>query len=189
MSRFSGVVGEKGTNLVIAITGSPGVGKTSVCTNLSDLGFRVTSVLDLAKAYSCLGPLETEFDSKSVDIDKLSEVAILDEFDFIDGHLSHHLDVDAIVILRCSPSLLKERLSQRGYSNQKVIANTEWEYIAGICSELIGSEKPILEVDATKSNTEDLVLKISEFIETLDISNSKYEKIEIDWMKEPPNFG
>lgn len=182
-------MGEKGTNLVIAITGSPGVGKTSVCTNLSDLGFRVTSVLDLAKAHSCLGPLETEFDSKSVDIDKLSEVAILDEFDFIDGHLSHHLDVDAIVILRCSPSLLKERLSQRGYSNQKVIANTEWEYIAGICSELIGSEKPILEVDATKSNTEDLVLKISEFIGTLDISNSKYEKIEIDWMKEPPNFG
>ena len=112
-------MGEKGTNLVIAITGSPGVGKTSVCTNLSDLGFRVTSVLDLAKAYSCLGPLEPNFDSKSVDIDKLSEVANLDEFDFIDGHLSHHLDVDAIVILRCSPSLLKERLSQRGYGDQE----------------------------------------------------------------------
>ena len=47
------------------------------------------------------------------------------------------------------PLIVEERLSQRGYSNQKVIANTEWEYIAGICSELIGSEKPILEVDAT----------------------------------------
>lgn len=189
MSRFSGVVGEKGTNLVIAITGSPGVGKTSVCTNLSDLGFRVTSVLDLAKTYSCLGPLEPNFDSKSVDIDRLSEVANLGEFDFIDGHLSHHLDVDAIVILRCSPSVLKERLSQRGYGDKKVMANTEWEYIAGICSELIGSQKPILEVDTTKSNTEELVLKINEFIRNLDISNSKYEKIEIDWMKEPPNFG
>ena len=62
----------------------------------------MTSVLDLAKTYSCLGPLEPNFDSKSVDIDRLSEVANLGEFDFIDGHLSHHLDVDAIVILRCS---------------------------------------------------------------------------------------
>ena len=182
-------MGEKGTNLVIAITGSPGVGKTSVCTNLSDLGFRVTSVLDLAKSYSCLGPPEPKFDSKSVDIDRLAEVANLGEFDFIDGHLSHHLDVDAIIILRCSPSVLKERLLQRGYSDQKVMANIEWEYIAGICSELIGSAKPIMEVDTTNSNTEELVLKIKEFIENFVSSNSKYEKIEIDWMKEPPNFG
>ena len=182
-------MGEKRTNPVIAITGSPGVGKTSVCTNLSDLGFSVTSVLDLAKIYSCLGPLEVKFDSKSVDIDRLVEVADLTGFDFIDGHLSYHLDVDGIVILRCSPSVLKERLLQRGYSDQKVIANTEWEYIAGICSELIGSQKPILELDTTNSNTEDLVLKIKEFIGNFDSSNSKYEKIEIDWMKEPPNFG
>lgn len=182
-------MGEKGTNLVIAITGSPGVGKTSVCTNLSDLGFRVTSVLDLAKAHSCLGPLEPNFDSKSVDIDRLAEVAELGEFDFIDGHLSHHLDVDGIIILRCQPSVLKERLSQRGYSDKKVMANTEWEYIAGICSELIGSQKPILEVDTTKSNKEDLILKIKDFIGNFDSSNSKYEKIEIDWMNEPPNFG
>lgn len=182
-------MGEKGTNLVIAITGSPGVGKTSVCTNLSDLGFRVTSVTDLAKTYSCLGPLEPKFDSKSVDIDRLSEVADLAGFDFIDGHLSHHLNVDAIVILRCLPSVLKERLSQRGYSDEKVLANTEWEYIAGICSELIGTQKPILEVNTTNSNTEDLVLKIKEFIGNFDSLNSKYENIEIDWMKEPPNFG
>ena len=182
-------MGEKRTNRVIAITGSPGVGKTSVCTNLSDLGFSVTSVLDLAKIYSCLGPLEPKFDSKSVDIDRLVVVADLAGFDFIDGHLSHHLDVDGIVILRCSPSVLKERLSQRGYSEQKAMANTEWEYIAGICSELIGSQKPILELDTTNSNTEDLVLKIKEFIGNFDSSNSKYEKIEIDWMKEPPNFG
>ena len=69
------------------------------------------------------------------------------------------------------------------------MANTEWEYIAGICSELIGSQKPILEVDTTKSNKEDLVLKIKEFIGNFDSLNSKYENIEIDWMKEPPNFG
>ena len=58
---------------------------------------------------------------------------------------------------------------------KKVMANTEWEYIAGICSELIGSQKPILEVDTTKSNTEELVLKINEFIEilTFQIQNMK----------------
>ena len=73
--------------------------------------------------------------------------------------------------------------------DEKVMANTEWEYIAGICSELIGTQKPILEVDTTNSNTEDLVLKIKEFIGNFDSLNSKYENIEIDWMKEPPNFG
>ena len=182
-------MGEKETNLVIAITGSPGVGKTSVCAHLSDLGFRVTNVLHLAKTYSCLGPLEPKFDSKSVDIDRLSHVADLSNFDFIDGHLSHHLSVDAIVIIRCAPQVLKERLSKRGYSDDKILANTEWEYIAGICAELIGSEIPILEVDTTNSKTEDVVQKIHEFTRKLDKYNSKYDKVEIDWMKEPPNFG
>ena len=85
----------------------------------------------------------------------------------VDGHLSHFLDVDAIVVLRCSPSVLSQRLTQRGYGEAKVCANVEWEMTAGHWAELSEFEVdlPLLELDAGANQTETLGHRIEAWVE------------------------
>ena len=105
----------------------------------------------------------------------------------IDGHLAHFLDVDAVVLLRCNPNDLEIRLSKRGYSEQKVRANSEWELIAGNWSELLEFEieLPILELDSTGQSPEDLFKKVNQWIaEGLPYSSvSEESRVAIDWLK------
>ena len=54
----------------------------------------------------------------------------------IDGHLSHYLEVDAVAILRCEPSILRERLNRRGYPEWKIESNVEWEIIGSSWSDI-----------------------------------------------------
>lgn len=68
---------------------------------------------------------------------------------FIDGHLSHLLPVDAVIILRCHPTELERRLKERGYASEKIQANVEYEMIGGPWADLIDEERPILELDNT----------------------------------------
>lgn len=85
----------------------------------------------------------------------------------VDGHLSHFLDVDAIVVLRCSPSVLSQRLTQRGYGGAKVRANVEWEMTAGHWAELEEFEVdvPLLELDAGANESETLGHRIMTWVE------------------------
>ena len=154
---------------IIAITGTPGVGKTTIVELLSDANFTIISVKDLAKQYGCEGDFDEATQSMDIDIHRLAEQFETDSLGdtIVDGHLSHLLDVDAIIILRCKPTLLKERLAKRGYSKQKITANVEWEMIAGTWSELLEFELelPVLEVDATEIAASTLSAEILEWVQ------------------------
>ena len=65
--------------------------------------------------------------------------------------MSHFLDVDAIIILRCDPEQLRSRLEMRDYDERKINANVEWELLSGTWSELMefDIDVPILELDCT----------------------------------------
>ena len=64
----------------------------------------------------------------------------------IDGHLSHLLPVDGIVLIRCHPDILKKRLFERDYSQSKVSENVECELIGTIAAECL--DIPCLELDS-----------------------------------------
>ena len=132
------------TGVRIAITGTPGVGKTSFCTAMNH---HTKSVEEIAAPHDCLG--ETEKDGAApIDLEKLiqkidwsEEGAIL-----IDGHLSHLLPVDAIILIRCHPDILRKRLAERDYSQSKVDENVECELIGIVAAECL--DKPCLELDS-----------------------------------------
>ena len=128
----------------IAVTGTPGTGKTTFC---SASNHRTVTVEEIAVEHDCLGEVEDD-GAAPIDVEKLAKTVIWpkEEILLIDGHLSHLLPVDAIILMRCHPSVLRQRLSQRGYSESKIEENVECELIGVISAECL--EKPCLEMDS-----------------------------------------
>tara|TARA_B100001741_G_scaffold183065_1_gene150737 strand:- start:1139 stop:1705 length:567 start_codon:yes stop_codon:yes gene_type:complete len=169
----------------IAITGSPAVGKTTVSQLLASQGWEVLTVSELAKQFECQGEFDESMDSLEIDVHKLSEEYCPngDNDIIIDGHLSHFLDVDAIVILRCKPDKLRDRLYARGYTEAKVNANVEWELISGTWAEILEFEinQPILELDITNDSPSDSISKINSWI---DSGFETSHQGKIDWLNQ-----
>jgi len=171
----------------VAITGTPGTGKTTLCEALGE-SFSVLSLQELAEQYGCLDSVDAVDDSAPLDIHLLAEKWHNDGegITFIDGHLSHLLEVDAIVILRCNPIQLKQRLESRAYSQPKTAANVEWEMLSGTWSELLEFEieAPILELDSTSLTIEEMKSQIIEWLNNDCPSSSLAESSSqaIGWM-------
>lgn len=169
---------------IIAITGTPGVGKTTIAELFSEGDFTILSVKDLAKQYGCEGDFDESTQSMDIDIHRLAEQFesnLLDDA-IVDGHLSHFLEVDGIVILRCNPSVLQERLAKRDYSESKIKANVEWEMISGTWSEIIEFEleQPILELDTTNSSPTEIYEQIIKWVSEGYSQDSMTARI--DWL-------
>ena len=143
------VVGGKGQlpKLRLAITGTPGTGKTALSTALEGL-FEVIEIEKIAEELDLLGevddgsrPLDVEELVKKLDWQKAQSPII------IEGHLSHLLPVDAIIVMRCHPEVVDARLSVRSYSVQKIQDNVEVEMLGGPWFE-IPDGIPVLELNS-----------------------------------------
>jgi adenylate kinase len=173
MGRSSFYIHEAGATTMseiraIAVSGTPGVGKTDLCAALAGSGFTVLGLRDLAESLDCLGPEDPDDGASPIDIHALADAWEFngDEATVIDGHLSHLMDVDGIVLLRCAPATLEERLSKRGYDEAKIRANVEWEMTSGHWSELMEFEveTPILEVDTTSQSAEQVAAVVKAWL-------------------------
>jgi adenylate kinase len=175
--------------LSIAISGTPGTGKTSLADIFLNEQINVLSVKKLAEKHGYLGDLDSQDGAKEVDIHRLSEEWQHNGSSVIvvEGHLSHFLDVDAIILLRCKPDVLQKRLEARGYSENKINANVEWELISGIWSELLEFEieTPILELDTTEQDIEGTYREAIAWLNRDFTSEALAERAKkaIDWMK------
>ncbi len=137
--------------LSIGVTGTPGSGKT---TFVNSLNFPIISIQDLAIKLNCVSHIEGDGTSV-IDIDLLSKLFVQPtELTFYDGHLSHYLPVDAIIVFRCEPDELSKRLESRGYSEQKVRDNYEVELMGGPWNDLCGDERPIYETSSSPEGIE-----------------------------------
>ncbi len=161
----------------VAITGAPGTGKTSIAELAKLSGWDVISVETLAKKHGLLGPLDLEEQAKEIDIETLSRtLGSIKGPLIIDGHLSHHLEVDAIVILRCNPSVLRERLQQRSYPEWKIESNLEWELIGSSWSDI--EQENVAEFETTSTEVNVVWSAIEDWIKEGYASRKPF----IDWM-------
>lgn len=181
------------TIMRLGLTGTPGSGKTSVANLMSGMG--VISVKELANRHGCLAEKDPYDASCEIDVtslflalDKLwssgedVEPSMGEDEVVVEGHLSHLLPVNCIVILRCNPETLKARLEGRGWSEEKIRENVEWELMGGPWIELAGhpnSELPIIEIDTTCSTSSEVRNIIEQWI---DSGMGKTTIGEIDWM-------
>ncbi len=159
------------TALRIAITGSPGVGKSTICAAAEAAGWSVQTVSALADEHDCAEPFDTDDDARPIDVARLASALgdiwaapLLDEAAvtidgrspiLIDGHMSHLLPTYAVCVIRCRPDVLEARLRVRDYPEWKVEANVDWEWIGSAWSDEVGGEsdeRPAIDIDATSAD-------------------------------------
>ena len=169
---------------IVALTGSPGVGKSTVAEILRERGYDVRKVDRLAEKHNCI--IDEYEDEKVIDIEKLKrkfkiEVSTEKGVIIVEGHLSHLLDPDVVVVLRCNPLVLKRRLKKKGWTESKILENTEAELIDYILIESMELGKKIYEVDTTSLDPS----KVADIVEEIIKENSNnYKPGKIDWISE-----
>lgn len=171
-------------SVIISITGTPGTGKSSVGAALASKGRTVVELGDLVKEHGLYVGMDEERGSLEVDPEQLAEQipSMLPDGDVIlIGHLSHFVNVDLIVVLRCRPSVLKKRLESRDWSPPKVQENVEAEALDVILVEAIESGTDTVEVDTTEMTPAQAVDSVEEILAG---ERKKYEVGHVDWSQE-----
>ncbi len=176
----------------IAITGTPGSGKTTVAEFAlanSKAGWQLSVISDkkLAEMNGVLGDIDSNDGARPIDVEQLATTLSeqwkqIPESDMlIDGHLSHLLPVDAIVIIRCNPDVLQIRMGKRGWSKSKIEENAEWELLGTAWNdENEWGDTPVLELDSTETNVDTLFAQIETWVR--DGFKPKSPEQRIDWI-------
>ena len=132
----------------LALTGTPGTGKSTVA-DMVDAGFTAIHVNDLIRDGYNEG-FDEEKKCWIADIDRLSAFTESLEGNYIlEGHVSHLLPVDTVIVLRASPATLRGRLGGRGWAEAKVRENIEAEALDIILVEALSCNKKVYEIDTT----------------------------------------
>jgi len=177
--------------MIIAITGTPGTGKTSVAEQLRDKNFEVIDLNLVAKQKGFILGVDRKRNSSIVDIKKLDKHVLENYSDksivFIEGHLSHLLkNVDKVIVLRCPPLKLKQNLIKKGWKPEKIKENVESEILDIILCEAVDlhSESDIFEVDVSKKSVKDVSDIILDMVKCEFKNMKKYKIGDIDWSEE-----
>ena len=177
--------------MIIALTGTPGTGKTSVAQLLKEKNFEIIDLNKEACDNDFLIEKDSERDSNIVDIERLDKY-IFEKYSskdifFVEGHLSHLLkNVNKIVILRCHPETLKKHLLKKGWKKEKIKENLDAEMLDIILCETveIHKENDIFEIDVSDKYIEEATDSIIEIIDNDFKMIEEYKIGKIDWSEE-----
>ena len=161
-----------------ALTGTPGTGKTTLQRAASEAGWSVVDVSQLARARKAVRGRDRRRRVDEIDLEALKEAwdGELEGYGPDDrvlavGHLAQHLPCDLVVVLRCSPRVLRGRLEARGYKEAKVAENVEAEAVDVVLIEALDAGPPggVHEIDTTTDPPEasaELLMRILEGADT-----------------------
>jgi adenylate kinase len=133
-----------------ALTGTPGTGKTAIGKMLrDDYGLKVVDLNDVINACQYCAEWDEDRDCSVVDLNAIKAHQFSDGL-ILEGHLSHHLPVDRVIVLRTDPAVLRARLQEKGYSDRKIQENVEAEILDVILVEALElHDNNVYEVDST----------------------------------------
>ncbi|HLE97151.1 MAG TPA: adenylate kinase family protein [Candidatus Thermoplasmatota archaeon] len=138
----------------LALTGTPGTGKTVVARELARRGWGLLDVAQFAKDEGyVLGEDPARPGTFVLDEDAVAERFDADDWPeepvVVEGHIAHLLPHEAVLVLRCDPVVLMERLRARGWPESKVRENVEAEALSVVAEECEGER--VIELDTTRA--------------------------------------
>jgi len=155
--------------MIIAITGTPGTGKTEVAKALSKrLKWPYFSLNQIAEKRNLYKGYDKERMVKIVDIDRLreevNELATGSANMIIESHYAHDMPCDVVIVLRTDPDVLRKRMLKRDFHKEKVAENLEAEMMQVILDEAQEARKSVYEIDTTKKTPEATAKEIEKII-------------------------
>jgi adenylate kinase len=150
----------------VAITGTPGTGKTTATERLDR---EVVHLNDRIREEGLDSGTDDARESLVADMEAVE--AFLDgrtsgEIELVESHLAHRLPADRVVVLRCAPDELGERLAARGESDASVEENRESEALDVILAEAVESHgvDSVYEIDASERTPEEVADEIERVV-------------------------
>jgi adenylate kinase len=175
----------------VALSGTPGTGKTAVASVLKTLGFMVVPLHRFAQQNQCIAGVDVKRHSELIDMRKL-EKAIRGQHDaeslvFFEGHIGHLLkSMEKVIVLRCHPQELEQRLLKKRWSAKKREENVEAELLDVILCEAVERHpvKDIFEIDTTKKTVEEIAAVVRGLVKKNFQPTRMYRVGRIDWSEE-----
>jgi adenylate kinase len=168
----------------VVVTGTPGTGKTTATDHLDETVVHLNDAVrerargdttaDAAASETDDGLVtgrDDERDSLIVDVDAAADfvderAAATDGPVVVESHLAHRLPADRVVVLRCRPDVLEDRLVERGESPASATENRESEaldVVAGEAVERHGREA-IYEIETTEATPTETAAAIEQVV-------------------------
>lgn len=148
----------------VAVTGTPGTGKTTA-TELLDTDLDVLHLNEIITAEGLTTGRDEDRDSAIVDLDAV-ESSLSGRTDLVfESHLAHNLPADRVVVLRCHPEHLEQRLADRE-SEASVAENAESEALDVILGEAVEHHGlgAVYEIETTDRSPEQTAADIESVI-------------------------
>jgi adenylate kinase len=168
--------------MIIAITGTPGCGKSTVSKALNKkLKYILVDLNKAIKENKVYSGYDRKRKSYIVDIKKLSKFfkKIKKGNMIIDSHLSHYLPMDIVIVLRCQPKELDRRMKTKKWGKEKRRENFEAELIGLISYEARQCNKKVYDIDTTDGRINRI---INDILKVLNGKGNKFAR-PMDWLR------
>jgi adenylate kinase len=150
----------------IAVTGTPGTGKTTATERL-ETDLSVIHLNDLITEEALTTGHDDDRDSAIADLDAVRAELDGREDIVVESHLAHTVPVDRVIVLRCRPDELEQRLADRGESEASISENAESEALDVILGAAVDQHglDSVYEIETTERSPDAVAAEIESVIE------------------------